>query len=211
MSDFNEIKTVALGTRNAQGLFETKPAIATQLNYELNGGEYVFAVSYMDLEFDYNPAPGETLSKSKTHIQPLLFSAQYNGEKFTLTGEYEYRWNTFGNFAPQGGKFVTESWYVEGSYRILPKLQATVRYDTISMNKNDRGGAGAEALGFPRHVAFAQDWVFGLRYDITPSWMVRADYHRVHGTAWLPQADNPDPNQTKQDWDLYGLQLSFKF
>jgi hypothetical protein len=210
-NDLNEIKTVVLGTPNAQGLFKTKPAIATQLNYELDGGKYVFAVSYMDTEFEYDPALGEQLSKSRTHIQPLLFSAQYNGEKLTLTGEYEYRWNNFGNFAPQGGKFVTESWYVEGSYRILPKLQATVRYDTISVNKDDKGGNDAVALGFPGHVAFAQDWVAGLRWDITPSWMVRAEYHRVHGTAWLPWADNPDLNKTVPDWDLYGLQLSFKF
>jgi phosphate-selective porin len=110
-----------------------------------------------------------------------------------------------------GGKFVTESWYVEGSYRILSQLQATVRYDTLSINKDDRHGNDAALLGFPSHVAFADDWVFGLRWDITPSCMVRADYTRVHGTAWLPQADNPDPFTTKQDWDLYGLQFSFKF
>jgi hypothetical protein len=211
-NDLDEIKTVVLGKRSAQGNFDTKPAIATQLKYELNGGEYVFAVSYMDLEFDFNPALGEPLRKSTTHIQPLLFSAQYNGEKFTLTGEYEYRWNSFGNFAPYGGgKFVSESWYVEGSYRILPSLQATVRYDSFFMDANDKNGNGAAALGFPRHVAFAQDWVFGLRWDITPSWMVRADYSRVHGTAWLPQADNPDTQKDIQDWDLYALQLSFKF
>jgi hypothetical protein len=215
-NDLSEIQTVVLAARNAQGVLNTKPAIATQLNYELNGGEYVFAVSYMDLEFDYTPVLGERafngmlLPNSTTHIQPLLFSAQYNGEKFTLTGEYNYRWNNFGNFAPQG-KFVTESWYVEGNYRILPKLQATVRYDTVSINKDDRGGSGALQLGLPRHVSYATDWVFGLRYDITPSWMIRADYTRVHGTAWLPQADNPDPSKTVQDWDLYALQLSFKF
>lgn len=217
-NDLGEIKTVVLATNKAQGHFTTKPAFAAQLNYELNGGEFIFAVSYMDLEFDYTPLPGETtfvgvpLAKSTTHIQPLLFSAQYNGENFTLTGEYNYRWNNYGNFAQfGGGKFITESWYIEGSYRILPELQATVRYDTISVDKDDREGVGAELLGFPRHVAFAQDWVFGLRYDITPSWMVRAEYQLVHGTAWLPQADNPDPFKTRQDWDLYGLQFSFKF
>jgi hypothetical protein len=215
-NDLSEIKTIVLATSNAGGQFDTKPSIATQLSYELNGGEYIFAVSYMDLKFDYNPLPGETtfvgmpISKSTTSIQPLLFSAQYNGEEFTLTGEYNYRWNTFGNFAPEG-RFVTESWYIEGSYRILSQLQATVRYDTISIDKDDRHGNGAAALGFPKHVAFAEDWVFGLRWDITPSWMVRADYTRVHGTAWLPQADNPDPFKGKQDWDLYGLQFSFKF
>jgi hypothetical protein len=210
-NDLNEIKTVLLGKQNVHGAFETKPAIATQLSYELNGGEYVFAISYMDMEFDFNPDPGEPLSKSTSHIQPLLFSAQYNGEKFTLTSEYEYRWNNFGRFAEQGGKFISESWYLEGSYRILPELQATVRYDAFSMDASDRDGNNAVALKFPRHVAFAQDWVAGLRWDITSSWMVRADYHRVHGTAWLPWADNPEPNKTTQDWNLYAVQLSFKF
>ncbi|MEQ1545496.1 hypothetical protein [Methyloglobulus sp.] len=211
-SDLKEIKTIVLAKQNAQGSFDTKPAFATQLNYELNGGEYVLAVSYMDMEFDFNPAPGESLRRSTSRIQPLLFSAQYNGEKFTLTGEYEYRWNTFGNFAAfDGGKFVSESWYVEGSYRILPELQTTVRYDTFDMDISDRDGETAALLSFQKHSAFSQDWVFGLRWDITPSWMVRGEYHRVHGTAWLPQADNPDPQKGIQDWDLYALQLSFKF
>ncbi|MBM4208783.1 MAG: hypothetical protein FJ190_12580 [Gammaproteobacteria bacterium] len=154
---------------------------------------------------------GIPLEKSTTHIQPLLFSAQYNGEKITLIGEYNYRWNNFGNYSRFGGKFITESWYVEGSYRILPELQATVRYDTLTLDKDDRSGANAQLLGFPKHTAFSQNWVFGLRYDITRSWMVRADYTRTHGAAWLPQADNPDPFQWVQDWDLYALQLSFKF
>lgn len=215
--DLSEIKTIVLGTNRANGSFTTKPAIATQLSYEHNNGEFIFAVSYMDLKFDYTPLPGETtfvgipLEKSTTHIQPLLFSAQYNGENFTLTGEYNYRWNNFGNFSKFGGKFITESWYVEGSYRILPELQATVRYDTLTLDKSDRNGVNAQLLGFPNHTAFARNWVFGLRYDITPLWMVRADYTLAHGTAWLPQADNPNPFQCVQDWDLFALQLSFKF
>lgn len=217
-NDFDEIKTIVLASNSAHGQFATEPSIATQLSYEVNGGEYIFAISYMDLEFKYSPIPGETtivglpLTTSVTRIRPLLFSAQYNGENFTLSGEYNYRWNNFGNFAQfGGGKFVTESWYVEASYRILPQLQATVRYDSLSMDNNDRGGDGAKLLGFPNHTAYAKDWVFGLRYDITESLMARADYTRVHGTSWLPQADNPDPFKTVQDWDLFAMQLSFKF
>ena len=218
-TDLKEIQTVVLATQDVSGQFETKPAIATQLNYEINGGEYIFAISYMDLEFDYISTPEEklrpfpgTLLNSSSHIQPLMASAQYNGENFTLTGEYQIRWNNFGRLASLGGgKFLTESWYVEGSYRIIPELQATVRYDTVSINMDDRAGSGAAQFGFPNHVAYAKDWVFGLRWDITPSWMVRGEYHKVHGTAWLPQADNPIVDQDIQDWDLYALQLSFKF
>ena len=219
-SDLDEVKLNVLAAPVANGNFDTKPALAAQLSYELNGGEFILAVSYLDLGFDYEPLPGEVsyvgfpLEKSATRIKPLLFSAQYNGEKFTLTGEYSYRWNNYGNFSRFGenaGKFVTESWYVEGSYRLLSKLQATVRYDSISANKDDSNGEEAKALGFPNHSAFARDWVFGLRYDITPNWMVRADYQLVHGSLWIPLADNPDPFKFVQDWELYGLQMSFKF
>lgn len=218
-NDFSEIKTIVLAAPDARGKFDSEPSFAAQLSYEINGGEYIFAVSYLDQEFQYTALPGEfsfggklPIGNSTTHIHPLLFSAQYNGEDFTLTGEYSYRWNDFGNFHPfGGGKFITESWYLEASYRIMPKLQATVRYDTITIDKDDRAGDGAAFLGFPRSTNYAKDWVFALRYDITPSWMVRAEYQLVHGTAWLMQADNPVPGDNVQDWDLYGLQLSFKY
>ncbi|MDO9103746.1 MAG: hypothetical protein Q7U57_02165 [Methylovulum sp.] len=207
-----EIRSTILGP-NAHGEFDALPGFATQLNYEINGGEYVFAVSYMDLELDYRPWTGEPLASGKAHIQPLLFSAQYNGEKFTLTGEYDYRWNELRDFGPYvpNTKNVTESWYIQGSYQLLAQLQATVRYDVLYADKDDKNGVKAAARGLPSHIAYADDWTFGLRYDITTSWMLRADYHRVHGTAWLSQADNPDRQQTVQDWDLYGLQVSFKF
>jgi len=48
--DLNEIKTIVLGTNKANGSFSTKPAIVTQLSYEHNNGEFIFAVSYMDLK-----------------------------------------------------------------------------------------------------------------------------------------------------------------
>ncbi len=209
-NDLQEIKTVLLGTARARGTFHHEPAIAAQLNYELDGGKYVFAISYMNLHFDYSPAAGEDIPHHSSQIQPLLFSAQYNGENFTLTGEYAYRWNNFGRYGA-GNKFVSESWYVEASYRILPQLQASVRYDTFAYDISDRGGDGAARFGLPRSVQYAKDWVFGLRWDITSNWMLRGDYSRVHGTAWLPYADNPDPTLHVQDWDLFGLQLSFKF
>ncbi|TAL55982.1 MAG: hypothetical protein EPN89_00015 [Methylovulum sp.] len=212
LGNHQEIRSSILGP-NAQGEFEGQPGMATQLNYEINGGEYIFAVSYMDLELDYQPLAGEPLSSGKAHIQPLLFSAQYNGEKFTLTAEYDYRWNELSHFGPHVPDFnsITESWYIQGSYQFLAQLQATVRYDVLYNNKDDKTGKRAAAFGLPNHIAYATDWTFGLRYDINTSWMLRADYHRIHGTAWLSQADNPDRQLTVQDWNLYGLQISFKF
>lgn len=210
--DNNEMRANILGLA-AKGELQAEPAFAAQFSYEVNGGEYIFAVSYVNLELEYQPAAGEEFSNGKVHLQPLVFSAQYNGEKFSLTGEYDYRWNSISEFtgSPPDFKSVTESWYIQGGYQILPQLQANVRYDVLYNDKDDRGGQGVTAFGLPNHFAYANDWMFGLRWDLAASWMLRAEYHRVHGTAWLSQADNPNRNSTVQDWDLYGLQLSFRF
>ncbi|MGR8952013.1 MAG: hypothetical protein ACU83V_06335 [Gammaproteobacteria bacterium] len=211
LGDNEEIRSTLLGPA-AMGEFSAQPAIATQLSYELNGGEYIFAVSHMDLKLDYRPLPGDRFMDGRSHIRPLMFSAQYNGEKLTLTGEYDYRWNTWKGYQTiPDRQTITESWYVQGSYQILPRWQATVRYDTIVADTDNRHGDGLDRIGLPNYIAFAQDWMVGLRWDISESWMLRGEYHRVHGTIWLPQADNPDPLKTAQDWDLFGLQMSFRF
>ncbi|WP_157385756.1 hypothetical protein [Methylosarcina fibrata] len=41
----------------------------------------------MDLELDYHPLAFDHFLAGRTHVQPLMFSAQYNGGKLTLTGE----------------------------------------------------------------------------------------------------------------------------
>jgi len=206
-----EIRSTLLGP-SAMGEFSAQPAIATQLSYEINGGEYILAISHMDLKLDYHPQPGDLFMGGHSHIRPLMFSAQYNGEKFTLTGEYDYRWNTSKGYGAIPDKnSITESWYVQGSYQFLSQWQATLRYDTIHANVDNRNGDGLYRFGLPNHIAFAQDWMLGIRWDINDSWMLRGEYHRVHGTFWLPEADNPDRMKTTQDWDIYGLQLSFRF
>ena len=43
----------------------------------------------------------------------------------------------------------------------------------------------------PAHNRFAKDITVGLRWNITPEFMLRAEYHRVNGTGWLSTLDNP--------------------
>lgn len=207
-----EIRSSILGP-NAKGEFQSKPAVAAQLNYEINGGEYIFAVSYGNIDLEYQPVAGETLLNGEAYIQSLVFSAQYNSEKFSLTGEFDHRWNEISDFGSSraDSKSITETWYIQGGYQILPQLQANVRYDVIYNDIDDKNGQRFAEFGLPNHIAYANDWMFGLRWDPAVSWMLRAEYHRVHGTAWLPVADNPIISSLVQDWDLYGLQLSFRF
>lgn len=212
LNDNKELQ-IAILTEAALGELTSEPSFMTQLAYEINGGEFIFAISYADLELKYNPTSSDWLADGTLHFQPILFSAQYNGEKFSLTGEYNLQFNEFkdfGNFFPHI-KQQAESWYIQAGYRIIPQVQATVRYDVRYVNKDDKNGDIPASRGLPNHIAFNKDWMFGLRWDINSNWMIRAEYHRINGTTWLTRADNPDIQATKQHWDLFALQFSFRF
>lgn len=50
----------------------------------------------------------------------------------------------------------------------------------------------------------------GLRWNVTPEFMLRAEYHHVNGTGWFSRLDNPaSEGPLSQHWDLYAIQASF--
>ncbi len=212
LNDNKELQSAIL-TEAALGELKSEPSFMTQLAYEINGGEFIFAVSYADLELNYKPTSSDWLSDGNLHFRPVLFSAQYNGEKFSLTGEYSLQYNKFINFVENYSdiRLTAESWYIQAGYRIIPQVQAILRYDVRYTNIDDRNGDRQVARGLPNHIAFNKDWMFGLRWDINSHWMIRGEYHRINGTTWLTRADNPDLQQTKQHWDLFAFQFSFRF
>lgn len=81
---------------SAPGESEAQPAVATRLNYEIIGGKTIFALSYMDLELDYHPLVFDHFFADRAHVQPLMLSAQYHGEKLTLTGDTTIDGTAFG-------------------------------------------------------------------------------------------------------------------
>ncbi len=210
--DSDEIRFAVLGSR-ASGLLETAPSSATQLLYEANGGEYILGLSHNYLTLEYQPAPGETLLAGTTDIHALAFSAQYNSSNFTLTGEFSHRWNIFQNYGNAAIDRTVQSqlWYDQASYRVIPEVEVLIRYEDLFININDREGNAFIINGEPGHLSRATDMMIGLRWDIHPSWMMRAEYRRINGTAWLPVADNPDLNALVENWDLYAVQLSYHF
>jgi hypothetical protein len=195
--------------------------------YERDGGRIRLAVSGGDFRGKYEPEPWKIdLQDGRFRFVPLIFSAQYNAEKWSLTSEFAPRrtaeFRGFGPFLPDG-KFTGQSFYIQGTYRFAPKWEVVLRYDDLRWDKNDRNGKDWEAAtGFPAHTRFAKDWTVGLRWDITPRIMLRAEYHRVKGTGWLAALENPGmrPNpivpstledDIDEDWNLFALLASFRF
>ncbi|MEO6564199.1 MAG: hypothetical protein ABIN99_14350, partial [Nitrosospira sp.] len=58
---------------------------------------------------------------------------------------------------------------------------------------------------------FAKDITVGLRWNVTPEFMLRAEYHHVNGTAWLSTLDNPNLRDLSQHWDLFTVLGSYRF
>ena len=186
--------------------------------YETNDKRIRLAVSGSRTNVGYDPALGDKLKAGTIQFSPIIFSAEYNTEKWSLTSEYALRHFRIRNFgAPfplNDSNFTGESYYFQGVYRFNTKWEGLLRYDVLYTDKSDRSGkAFARKSGgvVPAHSRFAKDITVGLRWNVTPSFMLRAEYHRVNGTAWLSRLDNPGSSATSQHWNLFAVQASFRF
>jgi hypothetical protein len=150
------------------------------------------------------------------HFTPVVLSAQYNAERWSLTSEYALRNLEYKNFgAIPHLNFTGESYYFQGVYRFTPEWEAIVRYDALFTDRDDRNGkkwaSSPAGGGRPAYSRFAKDVTVGLRWNVTPEFMLRAEYHRVNGTGWLSTLDNPVPGDLSQNWNLFSILGSYRF
>jgi hypothetical protein len=144
----------------------------------------------------------------------LLATLQQRFDTLTLTAEYgepRVDLSGFGVVLPDGHG-VAQTYYLQGEWRFRPAWELMLRHDVFYRDKHDKSGHRNETLtGLPAHGMFARDWTLGLRWDATPSLMLRAEYHRVDGTGWLPGPDNPDFFSREQRWNMWLLQAAYRF
>jgi hypothetical protein len=185
----------------------------TRLNYEWQSGLVRLGISYADLNADYHPGNTSKFSRGSIRFKPLVFSAQYNAENWSLTAEYAYRKTELTDFGLFPNMEVTgESFYIQGIYKFTNYLEGLVRYDELSVDKNDKNGdefALRSLTGAPNYSRYAKDWTVGLRVKLLSDFLISAEYHRINGTAWLSGLEN-DKSTTKH-WDLYTLLISYSF
>lgn len=205
---------VALLGEDRLGKFDAEMSYIGRVIYELDEGRLRFALSGSQLNIGYNPRETDPLHAGSIRFMPLIFSAQYNAERWSLTSEYALRHFEYKNFgvAPLDLNATGESYYFQGTYRITPEWEAIARYDVLYTDSDDRkGNKWAAATGRPAHSRFAKDITAGLRWNITPAFMLRVEYHRVNGTAWLSTLDNPNPADMSQHWNLFSILGSYRF
>lgn len=203
------------------GELESRVSFIGRLIYETPVQGLRFAITGARFLAKYNPrfdTPPDFGLGDDT-FEFVFFSAQYEAEHWSLTGEYARRHIVDEGFSPDFDvNTVGESYYIQGIYRLDPHWEMVARYDVFFLNVDDRDGSKTEANSkgaTPSHQLFAKDWTVGVRYNITPSWILRAEYHNVYGgTLFLFPQDNPDhPDLSALDtkWDIFALLLSYRF
>ena len=205
-----ELAFLGIKTR---GELENNVSFVGQLLYEYDAGRVRAAISVVDGTLDYNPSSQDFLADGSIHITPVVLSLQYNTEDWSFTSEFlheKVEYNDLG-FAVPDQSITAQSYYFQGSYRFHPGWEALLRYDVFYPDKDDKSGRRFVGSSVPSSRAFATDWTAGLRWNISAYTMVRAEFHRVDGTAWLPLQDNPDPTQWVRKWNMFSLQVSVRF
>lgn len=199
--------------RDAPGDMESdKPSRLMRIMYITPDDRLRLAFSAANIDLKYNAASHEFDPNLFEHLDPKIISAQYSNEKWELTAEYsQMKSSITRSFAPNFSN-VIEGYYVQASYQLTPSLQAVARYDASFNNKSDRDGKKlSAATGLPAHTFFAKDWMLGLRYDVTPTFMVRGEWHHIDGTGWLSTLDNTNPSSMERKWDMLMLMGSWRF
>lgn len=200
--------------RDLPGTLDGRLSYIARVMIEEGGGRARLAVTGAQVNARYRPAYSDPYADGRLVFSPLILSAQYGAERWTLTGEYGVERVTMSGFgaALPDRASTSEQFYLQGTYRLAEKWELLLRYDVLYLNRDDRDGTRyAAASGAPAYGQFAKDWTVGLRYDPTPSWMLRAELHAVNGTAWLPHEDNPIPAATRARWNMLLFQAAYKF
>lgn len=210
----SDASKVALLGLIPNGSLESKLMPIFQVIFEGDGGRYRLGFTTLQLDAHYNPGVRDVLQAGQMQFTPKIFSAQYNAERWSLTSEYSLRPSSIQSFGRNAPDSTThgQSYYVQGSYRLAPKWEALLRYDVMVADREDRDGkAFAAATRRPGFTRFSKDLTAGVRFDLTPELMLRAEYHRVDGTGYLPAQDNPNPLAQERRWDMLMLLASFRF
>lgn len=184
--------------------------------YETRDGAWRMALSAAKADLTFDNKATDPIGNGDLDFLFWIASLQYNAERWSLTAEYMEEPVNYDNFGPllDNNDSTVQGYYVLGSYLLRDDLEWVVRYAEGFLDKDDRDGREASAAfgGLaPAHSFYRKDWMVGLRWDVTPNLMLRAEYQWNHGTWALSRRENPVPADTAEDWDMFSLLASYRF
>lgn len=129
------------------------------------------ALGYQGRAYDFS---------AKTQL--FLMSAQYNSERWSLTGEARYTKSKTQFEAPLRAQTQGHSHgaYLQLDYRLDPGWTTFVRRDVSS--RSTEQGSNSAGVG--------HDTVLGMSWQPDQAWRINVEYHQMRGQGMVPPGDN---------------------
>lgn len=196
--------------------FSKRTGWLSRLLYDYDFGLVRLGITVGDFRLSYD---GDVFSipieDARFNNKPLVLSAQYNGSKFEVSGEYNFRksiYSSFDGFPLYNTEVDSYGYYLQSSYIVNDKWKVFTRFDANVANSDDpRGVDLARATGDPNHHFFANDLSFGLRWDVDSNWMLSAEIHAIEGTLFTSDLENGPRSERRKNWHLFSGLVSFRF
>ncbi len=209
-------------TFDASGRFSDSEGMMFRSIYSSEGNRFRTGLTLAQFKLGYEPQSGNSFpadlrefKAGDLKVDVMVLSGQFNTEQWTFTSEYMLQkidWRELGGVFSPRPQTESESYYLQAQYRFATNWDLIARYDVLYMDKSDRNGVENSAV-FPRaaHNFFAKDLTLGVGWRPDPAWLIRAEYHYVDGTGWLPEQDNPDNSKRERYWNIFALQVTYRF
>jgi len=105
---------------------------------------------------------------------------------------------------------ITEGYYGQLSYRLDDQKELAFTYSQfyphVEQGKHNDSSGPLE----PSHRSYQTDKGLTYRVDLSSRWYVKAEYHRMTGTAHVTLPSSPN-FQGESDWDVFMLKSTVRF
>jgi hypothetical protein len=189
------------GLRLGASYFRTKGKFDVSVNEPAGFFEGTYGITDFDTTANYN--------------NMYVLSAEYVQPLYSLHAEYMQRDNDvkasgLAGVVGSSADFMTatsEGWYVMATCQVppVPGLSVSALYDVFYQDKDDKDGKN---LGFHPN-GYRKDFGIGTRYDINDNWLVKAEWHKIEGTAL--NMDIVNDGSMDKDWSYFIVKTSFNF
>lgn len=175
------------------------------------------SLSIASTSIDFERGVSDPIGNGNVSLVYGIGSLQYVVNNWTFTSECmrePIEWRGFTGSPLDGKKATGESYYFQVAWQAESDVELMLRYGEGYADRSDRTGRGIEqATGgaIPAHTQYSKIATAGVRWDLTPQFMVRAEYQRHDGTLILSNRENPVPAATVPDWDMFALSISYRF
>ncbi|BCN92881.1 hypothetical protein THMIRHAM_06660 [Thiomicrorhabdus immobilis] len=170
------------------------------------------AYSLLNIESSITPAPatlnGFTVNKFELQTIHHLVSVQYRFDNVFLTAEgMRARNHVKSSFTPNiemvPEYLDAEGYYLQAEWAISPEVSTLVRYEEYTPYLDSRYKSGSNYSSNSYNLA--------VRWNLSPSWMVQAQYAKHEGNADLPSYPGLGKiTDFGKSWDLFALQISYQ-